>query len=625
MSQLKPEDQPQQLKRATASTLRALSGAVNSDVSYHTGALALQPWRSRIARQALSNHQGGDHAPVQVTVPLPNINEGAGIDTMRGAGDSGALFLRHHDAQLHKRNQPKIAVDQTLFDLLEQVRCEAIATSYMAGVRSNISAMLEAHCVARDYANSAKSVAVPMEEGIALIAARELAGLELGPASQVAAGEWQEWLVRRDVQWQDLRAVLDRQNDFAALSRAIIDQLNDRIPQDGAKGSPPDADQTMQDGRQDEEGDDHETTQQQAAQQNAGEAMDQAGQTEQTIGMADGDEDSVEGEDGQGHDEAQAEYKPHTPAPLDEQNKGYTPYTNEFDTIIEAKALADEAELARLRALLDNQLEPYQTLITRMANRLQRLLMARQQRSWLFDQDDGWLDTRRLARIITNPNTPTSYKREKETDFRDSCVTLLIDNSGSMRGRPITVAALTTDILARTLERCGLKVEILGFTTATWKGGQSRQKWMSADRPEHPGRLNDLRHIIYKNADTPWRRSRLNLGLMLKEGVLKENIDGEALQWAAKRLSQRPEERKILMVISDGAPVDDSTLSANASDILEAHLCTVIDRLENHSRISLLAIGIGHDVSRYYARAVTIRDSAELGEVMVNQLSDLFV
>jgi cobaltochelatase CobT len=302
----------------------------------------------------------------------------------------------------------------------------------------------------------------------------------------------------------------------------------------------------------------------------------------------------------------------------------YHAYTNAYDEIVAAEDLCDAEELTRLRGYLDQQLVHLQGAVTKLANRLQRRLMAQQSRSWDFDQEEGLLDAARLARVIVNPEHSLSYKVERDTDFRDTVVTLLIDNSGSMRGRPISIAAISADILARTLERCGVKVEILGFTTRAWKGGQSREGWLSAGRPPHPGRLNDLRHIVYKNADEPWRRARKNLGLMMREGLLKENIDGEALLWAHGRLIARPEERRVLMVISDGAPVDDSTLSVNSGTYLERHLRQVINWIEARSPVELVAIGIGHDVTRYYSRAVTIMDAEQLGGTMIEQLASLF-
>ena len=302
----------------------------------------------------------------------------------------------------------------------------------------------------------------------------------------------------------------------------------------------------------------------------------------------------------------------------------YRAYTHKFDETIAAEDLCDTEELDRLRAYLDKQLSSLQGVVGRLANRLQRRLLAQQNRSWEFDLEEGQLDPVRLPRIIMDPYQALSFKREKDTDFRDTVVTLLLDNSGSMRGRPITVAATCADILARTLERCGVKVEILGFTTKAWKGGQSRESWLQGGKPANPGRLNDLRHIIYKSADAPWRRARRNLGLMMREGLLKENIDGEALDWAHKRMLGRPEQRRILMMISDGAPVDDSTLSVNSGNYLEKHLRGVIEEIETRSPVELIAIGIGHDVTRYYRRAVTIVDAEELGGVMTEKLAELF-
>ena len=322
--------------------------------------------------------------------------------------------------------------------------------------------------------------------------------------------------------------------------------------------------------------------------------------------------------------DGEAPLEPPPPAPHSAADPLYSAYTTEFDEEIKAEELAEPAELERLRAYLDQQLEPLKGAVSRLANKLQRRLQAQQNRSWLFDLEEGTLDAGRLARVVANPTTPLSFKQEKDTEFRDTCVTMLLDNSGSMRGRPISIAAICADVLARTLERCSVKVEILGFTTRAWKGGQSREKWLAAGRPPGPGRLNDLRHIIYKNADAPWRRVRPNLGLMMKEGLLKENIDGEALEWAHRRMLARPEARKILMVISDGAPVDDSSLSVNPANFLEKHLRDVIAMVERRKAVELIAIGIGHDVTRYYQRAVTITDAEQLAGAMTEQLAGLF-
>ena len=325
-----------------------------------------------------------------------------------------------------------------------------------------------------------------------------------------------------------------------------------------------------------------------------------------------------------GESEEASENRPAPSGPADRRGPDYKAYAAKFDEVVNAEDLCEPEELQRLRDYLDKQLQNLSSVVARLANRLQRRLMAQQNRSWEFDLEEGMLDTARLPRIIIDPQQPLSFKREKEMDFRDTVVTLLIDNSGSMRGRPITVAASCADILARTLERCGVKVEILGFTTRAWKGGQSREAWLQAGKPANPGRLNDLRHLIYKPADAPWRRARKNLGLMMREGLLKENIDGEALDWAHQRLVGRPEQRKILMMISDGAPVDDSTLSVNSGNYLERHLRYVIEEIETRSPVELIAIGIGHDVTRYYRRAVTIVDAEELGGAMTEKLAELF-
>jgi cobaltochelatase CobT len=322
--------------------------------------------------------------------------------------------------------------------------------------------------------------------------------------------------------------------------------------------------------------------------------------------------------------ESEEAHEPPQPAPVSDADPNYTVYVTAHDEVVGAEDLAEPAELERLRAYLDQQLEPLKGAVSRLANKLQRRLQAQQNRSWEFDLEEGILDAGRLARVVANPTTPLSFKMERDMEFRDTVVTLLLDNSGSMRGRPISIAAICADVLARTLERCGVKVEILGFTTRAWKGGLSREAWLKDGRPQQPGRLNDLRHIIYKSADAPWRRVRPNLGLMMKEGLLKENIDGEALEWAHRRMVGRPEARKILMVISDGAPVDDSTLSVNPANYLEKHLRDVIAMVQRRKAVELLAIGIGHDVTRYYDRAVTITDVEQLAGAMTEQLAALF-
>ncbi len=354
----------------------------------------------------------------------------------------------------------------------------------------------------------------------------------------------------------------------------------------------------------------------------AGESTED-GEAGEDTSEAEGEEEQSDGEMGE-EGEGMQPVRPNRPWTDLPEDFDYTQFTEKFDEVIAAPELCDTEELDRLRAYLDSQLTGLQSIVTKLANRLQRRLMAQQNRSWDFDQEEGMLDAARLARVVVSPGHSLSYKMERDTEFKDTVVTLLIDNSGSMRGRPISIAAISADILARTLERCGVKTEILGFTTRAWKGGQSREAWLADGKPQQPGRLNDLRHIIYKQADEPWRRARRNLGLMMREGLLKENIDGEALLWAHNRLIMRPEDRRILMVISDGAPVDDSTLSVNNAGYLEQHLRKVIEWIEKQSPVQLAAIGIGHDVTRYYKRSVTIMDVEQLGGTIIEQLAGLF-
>jgi len=418
--------------------------------------------------------------------------------------------------------------------------------------------------------------------------------------------------------------VLADQAAFARLARKVIsdlgygDQLGDDPDQDDSEeeaGEDQAEDSPENAGSEEQDSDETEASPDQTQEEQQDQSQAQV-TMEDSADMEQGDETELP--------EGEAPLEPPPPAPHSDADPAYTVYTTDFDEEIRAEDLAEPAELERLRAYLDQQLEPLKGAVSRLANKLQRRLQAQQNRSWLFDLEEGTLDAGRLARVVANPTTPLSFKQEKDTEFRDTCVTLLLDNSGSMRGRPISIAAICADVLARTLERCSVKVEILGFTTRAWKGGQSRERWLAQGRPQQPGRLNDLRHIIYKGADAPWRRARPNLGLMMKEGLLKENIDGEALEWAHRRMMARPEARRILMVISDGAPVDDSTLSVNPASFLEKHLRDVIAMVERKKAVELIAIGIGHDVTRYYNRAVTITDVEQLAGAMTEQLASLF-
>jgi cobaltochelatase CobT len=546
------------------------------------------------------------------------------VAQVRGAADAAALKLRHHDALLHARERPGAEEACEIFDAVEQARCEALGARRMAGVALNLSAALEEHCRQRGYSRVTNREAAPLAEVLRLLAREAMTGTPPPPQARRMVDLWRPEL---DEKVHDgiarLAASMNDQSSYARTLRRILTDLDVDLGSEEAtaeddtetEGESAEDDTTPKRG----EGDEKQSSEQMAEMEGQlGEADDENrdSQAEKTEVEMPGD--GEEGDPG----------RPGRP-PMSDLTRGrneptYHAYTTEFDETIDATELCDADELSRLRQLLDLQLTNMQTVVARLANRLQRRLLAKQSRSWEFDLEEGMLDTARLPRVIIDPLQALSYKQEKDMQFRDTVVTLLIDNSGSMRGRPITIAAMCADILARTLERCGVKVEVLGFTTRMWKGGQSRERWIAGGKPANPGRLNDLRHIVYKAADAPWRRARKSLGLMLREGILKENIDGEALLWAHERLLGRTEQRRILMVISDGAPVDDSTLSVNAGNYLERHLRDVIDWIETRSPVELIAIGIGHDVTRYYRRAVTIVDAEQLGGAMLEKLAELF-
>ena len=572
---------------------------------------------------------GADQARVagnQVQLPFPPRElTDMDIDLVRGAADSLALRLKYHDDRAHSRSQPRGKTARSIFDSIEQVRVEALGARRMAGVAANLEAALEQHCRTRGYDHISAPEEAPVAEAIGVLVREELTGRPLPASAQHLADLWRPWFeARGGKKFAELARVMDDQDAFAALAREFIQELEledeDTDDADDAENqSSPD------DSEQEESG---EPGSAQGGEQMEGdsetEAETEMGEDADSSEMSDEDSESSMGDGDDDNDRAGRRRMMPSGGDGAGEEPAYKAYTTEFDEVVNAADLCDIEELSRLRAQLDQQLAQLQGVISRLANRLQRRLLARQVRAWEFDLEEGLLDTARLSRVVINPLHPLSYKREKETRFRDTVVTLLIDNSGSMRGRPIMVAAMSGDILARTLERCGVKVELLGFTTRAWKGGQSRERWLAGGRPRNPGRLNDLRHIIYKNADEPWRRARRNLGLMLREGLLKENIDGEALLWAHERLIARPEERRILMVISDGAPVDDSTLSVNPRNYLERHLRGAIQWIETYSPVQLLAVGIGHDVTRYYNRAVTITDAEQLGGTMTEKLAELF-
>ena len=546
----------------------------------------------------------------------------------RGTADALALYHRYHDAPTHARYAPQGAMARELYEAMETARCEALGARDMPGTAGNIDAKIGVDADRLGYAEISDRSQAPLSTAAGYLIRHLATGRELPTGAKNVMELWQGFIEEQaSGTLENLHAKLADQQEFARFARQIISDLGygDQL------GDDPDApdDDQQDDAAQDQEeeqdpdsqGQDENDEDQADAdpEQNQDQQQDTA---EAQVSQDDSAEDDMSDE--MEMPEGDAPLDPPAPQPVSDADPNYVIFMAEYDEEIRAEELAEPAELERLRAYLDQQLEPLKGAVSHLANKLQRRLQAQQNRSWLFDLEEGILDAGRLARVVANPTTPLSFKMEKDTEFRDTVVTLLIDNSGSMRGRPISIAAICADVLARTLERCNVKVEILGFTTRAWKGGQSREKWLQDGRAQQPGRLNDLRHIIYKSADAPWRRVRPNLGLMMKEGLLKENIDGEALEWAHRRMVARPEQRKILMVISDGAPVDDSTLSVNPANYLEKHLRDVIAMVEKRKAVELLAIGIGHDVTRYYERAVTITDVEQLAGAMTEQLAALF-
>ena len=543
----------------------------------------------------------------------------------RGAADSAALRLRHHDAKVHARNAPMDIDARAVFDALETARVEALGARAMGGVRENLRHLAEARVRSDAIVRARDAEEVPLSTAIGLIARERLSG-EAPPAAAVEGLKLvSEWIEEKGAAELDALALtLDDQAAFARLSRRLLEDLDLAAAEDVAEEEP---DEAGDDAEGEEGGSEDSAEDGDEGQPGGGDVEMRGEETEDQNAEGDSSQEMESGEDESAPGDDLSESLFASPGrrnwelspPTD-----YKAFTTRFDEIVESEELCDEEELSRLRAYLDQQMGGLSNVVTRLANRLQRRLLAQQARSWDFDQEEGLLDAARLARVVVNPRHALSFKVERDTEFRDTVVSLLIDNSGSMRGRPIAIAAICADILARTLERCGVQTEILGFTTRGWKGGQSRESWLAAGRPANPGRLNDLRHIVYKRGDEPYRHARRNLGLMMREGLLKENIDGEALLWAHNRLIARPEERRILMVISDGAPVDDSTASANGGTYLERHLRQVIEWIEKRSTVELIAIGIGHDVTRYYERAVTIMDAEQLAGAMVDQLARLF-
>jgi cobaltochelatase CobT len=604
MTTPKDNSRTEDFKRATAGALRAMAESNEVQVAFQPGPSGLAGKRARL--------------------PLPTrALPAAEMARLRGVADSFALRLRHHDDAVHAARMPQRREAKDAYDAIEQARVEVVGARHMDGVAANLRARLSEECEAEGYDRMTRKEQLPVSAALSLLARERMSGDASPNAASRVLEMWRTTLgAGADQALDEMARSQDDQTAFTRAARKLLAALDlaeaeveaepepsDDSEEGGEENGPQDA---SQDGEGQSRSEDESMLGAQPEEMEGEAAEDESGDG------AEDDAAAAEGEDRPGGPQ------PRRDKPAVEPDSGYRAYTRVADEEIAAEDLCDPEELSRLRQQLDQQLQHLQGVVSKLANRLQRRLLAQQQRAWDFDLEEGLLDAGRLARVVVNPMQALSYKRERDTQFRDTVVTLLIDNSGSMRGRPITVAAMCGDILARTLERCAVKVEVLGFTTRAWKGGQSREKWVADGKPRNPGRLNDLRHIIYKAADAPWRRARKNLGLMLREGLLKENIDGEALQWAYRRLIVRPEHRRILMVISDGAPVDDSTLSVNPGNYLERHLREVIREIESREAVELIAVGIGHDVTRYYRRAVTIVDAEELGGTMMKKLTELF-
>ena len=593
------DDPTEIFKHAVTATMRAISGNEELTVSFGRGKPYLQGNRAR--------------------VPLPEAGLTADeLAALRGISDKFALNMRFHDDSWHRGHRPAAGIAQDVFDSVEEARLASIGAYLMKGVGENLNAQLDQHCRNHGYDKIENQSQAPLGEAVGMMIREKLTGLPLPPAAEKLVAQWREYVNQHiGTDMAQLENCLFDQEEFSRVARKIISDLglSDEWGEESSEGDSEDEEEQTEE-MQSDAGDE-------ASQE---EATGDADMTDAIEGDVPVDVDAMDMAEAEGdQDEAgappDAEFEKNWNRP---KETDYKAFTTAFDEIIPANELCEPLELERLRGVLDKHLQNSQVVIGKLANRLQRKLMAQQNRTWEFDQEEGILDTSRLPAIIIDPFNPLAFKREKDMKFRDTVVSLLIDSSGSMRGRSITIAAMCADILGRTLERCAVKVEILGFTTRAWRGGQSRELWLQQGKPSHPGRLNDLRHIIYKAADAPWRRSRMNLGLMMREELLKENIDGEALLWAHGRIVDREEDRRILMVISDGLPVDNSTLLVNPSNYLEQHLKYAIDKIENHSPVELVAIGIGHDVTHHYRRAVTITDAEQLGDAMIEQLVDLF-
>ena len=612
----KSEAPQEPFKRAVAACMRAMARAPELEVTY--------------AAEKPSLVGTGAEAKARLPEPARKLSPREAA-IVRGHADSMALKIACHDSAVHKRFAPKGQEARAVFEAVEQARVESIGARRMEGVANNLTAMLEDRYNRSNFGEVSDKADAPLEDAVAMMVRERLTGMAPPQGAQKIVDLWRPIIeARAGKELDNLSGSIEDQRAFAKAVQKLLQSL-DMMDEEAL-----DHDDTGDEAGDDEANDKPDDSQSEGEQDENGQAMEMEKADGSQDELEEGDMDAADSPSGEfpedaeegEADEASESKRPPNFDSVAARGPEYKAFTQKFDETIPAEELCEPEELERLRAYLDKQLQNMSSIVARLANRLQRRLMAQQNRAWEFDLEEGMLDPSRLTRVVIDDMrghfAPLSFKREKDMNFRDTVVTLLLDNSGSMRGRPITVAATCADILARTLERCGVKVEILGFTTRAWKGGQAREAWLQAGKPPAPGRLNDLRHIIYKSADAPWRRARRNLGLMMREGLLKENIDGEALDWAYKRLLARSEQRRILMMISDGAPVDDSTLSVNAGNYLERHLRAVIDEIENRSPVELIAIGIGHDVTRYYKRAVTIVDAEELGGAMTDKLAELF-
>jgi cobaltochelatase CobT len=594
------------LKRAIGLTVRAVCGHPDLEVSFAPGA--------------------PEAAPMHVQLPEPSrVPSQREIAVIRGWADSFALAAGCHDAKLHSRLAPLSGPARLVFEAAEQARVEALGANRMPGMARNLTARIEDKYADRHYAEITSKEEAPLEDALALLIRERLTGLAPPASAEPLVNVWRASIEQRGAKvLKQLDGLAEDQESFGRLLRDLLHALE--LTEESAEAEQEESGEEAQSEPEDSDsqGESSDAGEEcRDAPRDDAQAEGEAAETEEMSETTGADEIDSRFDDMEQVDTSEP-WRPNVSVLDCPEAFGYKVFTREFDEEVSAEELSSPEELERLRAYLDRELRSLSSAVARLANRLQRRLLAQQSRAWEFDMEEGILDIARLPRIIIDPMYPLSFKRERDTDFRDTVVTLLLDNSGSMRGRPIMVAACCADILARTLERCGVKVEILGFTTRAWKGGQAREQWLAAGKPPGPGRLNDLRHIIYKTADAPWRRAKRSLALMMREGLLKENIDGEALAWAHRRLLGRPEQRRILMMISDGAPVDDSTLSVNSGSYLEHHLRQVIEEIETRSPVELIAIGIGHDVTRYYRRAVTITDPSELAGAMTDKLVELF-